>query len=446
MSVRENMLEDKILSDSTENVYKILFACVPGDGHFNPLTGIAKHLQNKGHDVQWYVSEFFSAKLQKLNIPQYTNKKALDVNISNVDAVFPERVKIKSQVKKLSFDLVNGFILRGPEYFEDIEEIHKAFPFDILICDCAYVAIPFVREKLKKPVISIGVLPLIETSKDLYPMGLGLPPSSGFVGRIKQSVLRFIADEILFAKANKLTLSLLAERGIDMEGSNVFDMMVRKSTLLLQSGTPGFEYPRTDLGKNIRFIGALLPHKSSAKARWTHEKIGMYNRVILVTQGTAEKDFTKLLIPTLEAFQKSEYLLVVTTGGSGTKELRERYPFENIVIEDFIDFADIMPYADIYITNGGYGGVMLSITNGLPMVVAGIHEGKNEINARVEYFNLGINLRTEYPTPKKIKESVDKILADSQYRKNVRSLSDEFKMYNPNTLIEEYVHEVVKVK
>ena len=29
----------------------------------------------------------------------------------------------------------------------------------------------------------------------------------------------------------------------------------------------------------------------------------------------------------------------------------------------------------------GYGGVMLGIENQLPLVVAGLHEGKNEINA-----------------------------------------------------------------
>jgi UDP:flavonoid glycosyltransferase YjiC (YdhE family) len=48
-----------------------------------------------------------------------------------------------------------------------------------------------------------------------------------------------------------------------------------------------------------------------------------------------------------------------------------------------------MPYADVYVTNGGYGGTLLSIQNQLPMVVAGVHEGKNEINARVGYFQTG---------------------------------------------------------
>ncbi len=56
-----------------------------------------------------------------------------------------------------------------------------------------------------------------------------------------------------------------------------------------------------------------------------------------------------------------------------------------------------MPYADVYVTNGGMGGVTLSIQNNLPMVTAGVHEAKNEICARVGYFNLGMNLKPRDP-------------------------------------------------
>jgi MGT family glycosyltransferase len=409
-----------------------------------PLTGLAVYLQKNGHDVRWYTSGFYADKLQKLMIRHYGFKKALDVRVSNVDEVFPERRAIKNQIKKLSFDLINTFILRGPEYFEDIEEIHENFPFDLVICDCAFVAIPFVKEKLKKPVLSIGVLPLIETSKDLSPMGLGLPPSNLFLGRIKQNLLRLAADKILFGKPNRLISSLLTRHGLKMEGSNVFDMMVRKSTLLLQSGTPGFEYKRSDLGKNIRFIGALLPHGSAKTKEWNHEKLMRYKKVILVTQGTAEKDVSKLLVPTLEAFQNSEYLVVVTTGGTGTEELRKRYAYDNIIIEDFIAFSAVMPFASVYITNGGYGGVMLSITNELPMVVAGVHEGKNEVNARVGYFQLGVNLNTETPTPQQLKFGVERVMRDPVYKTNVKKLGAEFSMFNTNELVAHYIDEVLK--
>ena len=46
---------------------KILFACVPGDGHFSPLTGIAKHLQSMGYDVRWYCSSSYGEKIKKLS-------------------------------------------------------------------------------------------------------------------------------------------------------------------------------------------------------------------------------------------------------------------------------------------------------------------------------------------------------------------------------------------
>ena len=162
--------------------------------------------------------------------------------------------------------------------------------------------------------------------------------------------------------------------------------------------------------------------------------MGQYDKVILVTQGTVEKDIDKLLIPTLEAFKNSDCLVIVTTGGSQTEELRKKYSSANIIIEDFIPFDDVMPYADVYVTNGGYGGVLLSIQNQLPMVVAGVHEGKNEINARVGYFKLGINLKTEKPSVLQLRKSVEEILSNDVYSQNVKRLSEEFKKYDPNEI------------
>ena len=136
-------------------------------------------------------------------------------------------------------------------------------------------------------------------------------------------------------------------------------------------------------------------------------------------------------------------MVIATTGGSKTRKLREKYPEHNILIEDFIPFNDIMPECDVYITNGGYGGVMLGISNNLPMVVAGIHEGKNEINGRVEYFGLGINLGTENPTASQIKTSVESILKDSSYKQNVNKLANEFAQYSPMLLSEKYISELI---
>lgn len=421
---------------------KILFACVPGDGHFNPLLPLAIHLRNEGHDVRWYTSENYAAKTQAAGIKHYPLVKALDISGKSPDELFPERVRIRNKVKKLAFDMTNGFILRAPEYYEDIKNIHKKFPFDIVIADCAFFAIPFIKHNLDIPVISIGVVPLVESSRDIAPPGLGLTPPSNFLQKLKYKVLQYIAASV-FKRPTGLLKQLLKQHGITMNINNMFDYIVGESSLLLQIGTPGFEYKRSDMGSNIRFIGALLPATNTQK-KWSSPKLRQYRKVILVTQGTVEKDISKLIIPALTAFKNSEYLVIVTTGGSHTEKLRRQFNYENIIIEDFIPFDEVMPIANVYISNGGYGGVTFSIKHKLPMVVAGIHEGKSEVNARVEYFGIGINLQTERPTPQAIKTAVLKILRDGIYRASIQLLSDEFNTYNANKLCASYIEEVIE--
>lgn len=423
----------------------ILFACVPGDGHFNPLTGLAKHLQSLGCDVRWYASYIFEQKLQKLGIPQYKFKKALDVPSDKIDEVFPERKHIQNQIKKLNFDMINYFILRSTEYMEDIKEIHGAWKIDAIVADCLFPAIPFVKHYIDVPVISIGVVPLIQTSKDLAPSGLGLEPAPGIFGRIKHEILKKLANNVLLKKPNDLFFSLMKERNISTSSANAFDALVDSATIFLQSGTPGFEYKRSDLGAHIRYIGALLPYTSTNdNGKWYDERLKTYKTVVLVTQGTVEKDTSKLLVPTIEAMKNTDKLLIVTTGGSDTEMLRKKYPNSNVIIEDFIAFNDVMPHVDIFISNGGYGGVMQGIQHGLPMVVAGVHEGKNEINARINYLKYGINVGTEKPTATQLTQAINKISTDSTYLNNIKRLKEEFAQYNPNALFADYLVQVLK--
>jgi len=423
---------------------KILFANFPADGHFNPLTSLAVHLKKIGCDVRWYTSATYTGKLKKLNIHHYPFKKSIDVSNNDFDKAFPERMRKKTQISKLKFDIINAFILRGPEYYADMLDIYKEFTFDLLVADCAFTGITFVKELMNIPVIAIGVLPLTENSKDLPPSGLGMEPSYTFAGKIKQALLRGITNLFIFRGPNKVMHLLLDKYKIAHKGESIFDLLVKKTDLLLQSGTPGFEYYRRDMNKNIRFIGPLLPYQSvKNQPQWFDERLNQYKKVVLVTQGTVEKDINKILVPTLEAFKSTDTLVVATTGGSGTAILKEKYPQANLIIEDFIPFADVMPYSDVYITNGGYGGVMLAIENRLPMVTAGVHEGKNEINARVSYFKYGVNLKTETPKPDQIRNAVNEITNNKIYQANVEKLANEFSRYKPVDLFTKYVEEIM---
>ncbi|SDG03874.1 glycosyltransferase [Chitinophaga filiformis] len=423
---------------------KVLFATISTDAHIDPLTGLAKYLQDCGCDVRWYASKYYTAKFHELYIYHYTHRQHKDVHGENVDEIHPERTRITDRVAKLNYDMTNILAKPAVKHFEDIRHIYEVFPFDILIVDNMFTAAPIVRKILGVPVIAIGVIPLTEASRDLPPYGLGMTPSHHPLGRLRQAILRFLTDKILFKQSYKAYEQVFRKYGISTKGVNMLDSIVKHADLVLQIGTPGLEYQRRDMGSNIRYIGALLPYSTGKKGiPWFDERLQQYRKVVLVTQGRTEKDVSKIIIPALEAFRDTNVLTIVTTGGSHTAALRALYPYRNVIIEDYIPFNEVMPYADAFITNGGYGGVLLSLKNRLPIIAAGTDECKNETCARIGYMKYGINLHTESPGADQISEAFDKILDTPLYKTNISRLMEEFNQYDPIPLSAGYVADLL---
>ena len=420
-------------------------ASAPADGHFNPMTGVGKYLESQGHDVRWYATTHYADKIRQMEMHHYPFTVAKNFLASNIDTDFPERQHIKNPIKKINWDIEHFFIARGPEYLEDMKAIKQEFDFDVLLCDNGFTGAVFAKYELGVPIVVLSILPLTESSRDLAPYGLGLTPARSIAGRLFHSGLRWLATNVLFKNSNKILHEILNRYDIPHERLSVFDLVCKKADILLQSGSPRFEYQRSDLSDNVRFIGGLLPYQpANGKKQWFADKITEYKNIVLVTQGTVEKDVSKLLVPALEAFKDdADTLLICTTGGSDTARLKKQYGQHNIIIEDFIAFKDVMPFCDVYISNGGYGGVLLGIEHRLPLVVAGVHEGKNEICARIGYFNYGVNLKTERPSPPQLRKAVNEVLMNPLYKNAVEHLAEELETYQPNQLVEQYIYEVL---
>lgn len=419
---------------------KILICSVPADGHFNPLTGVAKFLQQKGFDVRWFTSIHYQKKLNELGIPHYPFKKTLEVTAENIGELFPE-IRTNDPVKRITVYRIQ-YAKRSTELFDDIQEILKTFPADLIITDSLFPAIPFIKQ-LNIPLIAVGIVPLAQDSVDTAPYGLALhPPETDDQRDLYARLYQENPDR--YKEATDIFESLIKGFGIPYQRAIMEDTLTRYPDLYLQIGSPSFEYQRSDLSSNIRFIGGLLPYKKDyGDNTWYDPKLNNFNKVVLVTQGTVEKDVTKLLEPTLAAFQGKDVLVIATTSGNDTARLREKYLSENTIIEDFIPFDALWPYVDVFVTNGGYGGTIQSILHQVPIVSAGLHEGKNEVCARISYFKVGIDLKTETPAVPDIQQAVYQILNDVTFKQNLTRLSGDLSAYKPLDLIGAYVEQLI---
>ena len=86
--------------------------------------------------------------------------------------------------------------------------------------------------------------------------------------------------------------------------------------------------------------------------------------------------------------------------------------------------AFIDPFCTI--TNGGYGGTQFALSHGVPLVVAGVTEGKIDVCAHVAWAGAGINLKTETPTPAKILRATREVLANPAYRQRAQAIQADY--------------------
>jgi UDP:flavonoid glycosyltransferase YjiC (YdhE family) len=416
---------------------KILFASLPADGHFNPLTGIATHLAGRGHDVRWYAGPQYARKTESLGMACYPYSRATEITADNLNELFPERARLKGP-KRLSFDLEKFFVASVDSHFLDIVEIRAEFPFDLFFCDGALYAEKLVAECLGVPVFAVGLSTVIPDG-DGPPPFFGLRPARTVAGRTVHRVVRRMLTSTMKQGVQSYN-DVLAAHGVAPIPPNGFPHVpMACAQRVFLNGSPGLEFPGYRPPANAEFVGALTPATSALAPGATLPPAVLQpgRKVVAVSQGTVDNtDPSKLIVPTLEALQDSPHVVVATTGGAQTAELRKRFAAPNLVIEDFIDFETLLPHVDVFVCNGGYGSMLAAFRHGTAVVGAGKREGKNDNNARIAYNRLGVDLRTERPKPTRIAAAVQHALDDPTIAANVGRLRAELDRYHPMEIIE----------
>ena len=418
---------------------RFLFATIPAVGHTMPALPIAQNLVQRGHDVRWYAGAAFADAIEAIGA-RFCPMSGDDLSVVGFDGFFPERSRY-SGLRKLQFDMVHGFARPIRTYLPDLQALLAAEPAELLVADTGFQAAVLASELGGPPVATFGISVVGFPSRDLPPFGFGLPPYRGALSRLRGRVLDGLARSVVFRPMTREVNRIRTEVGLPRTAQSMFEYPLA-SSLYLQLSTPGFEYPRSDLPEIVRYVGPPRPvvDPSWSPPAWWSDLDGS-RPVVLLTQGTVATDADDLIRPGLAALAEEGVLVVAVTGGSDPAELGP-VP-ANARVERFVPFAPLLPYVDLYLTNGGFGGLQLALAAGVPVVAAGTTEDKLEVNGRVAHAGVGIDLRTDRPEPAVIRTAVQRVLTDPAYARRAGELAAEIaaagREQQAATLLEELV-------
>jgi UDP:flavonoid glycosyltransferase YjiC (YdhE family) len=126
-----------------------------------------------------------------------------------------------------------------------------------------------------------------------------------------------------------------------------------------------------------------------------------------------------------------DVLVVVSTGNRPIEQLKLGKLPQNARIAPFLSYPDLLPKTSVMVSNGGYGGVQMALSYGVPLVVAGASEDKPEVAARVAWSGAGLNLKTGKPKPQAVRVAVRAVLDNPRHRARARTRASEYPSYDP---------------
>ena len=80
--------------------------------------------------------------------------------------------------------------------------------------------------------------------------------------------------------------------------------------------------------------------------------------------------------------------------------------------------------------------MLLALTHGVPLLTAGTREGKGDINARLAYRGLAVDLRTETPSARALTRGAERALQDQGMRDRVAQVASALAAFDSVGMIE----------
>ncbi|WP_027584082.1 nucleotide disphospho-sugar-binding domain-containing protein [Bradyrhizobium sp. Ai1a-2] len=428
---------------------KVLIASTPATGHLNPLLAVARGLIDEGHEVTFLTGSVLRSRVEAIGAGFRTLPAGADIDVRNIDELIPELKTLEPGLQWLRVAIGGFFVDTLPAQFAGVEQALRDFEPDVVVGDDMFFGVlpMLLGPRANRPAVVLCGTSILHCPRDDgAPIFLGLPPATTRADRDKYAVIAEEFDNVVNAPLTRRTNEFLAEMGCPPLSAALYESVVALADAYLQLSVPSFEFPRK-LPPTVHFVGRppIIANQAPVPP-WAADLDGK-RKVVLVTQGTvANGDFSLLVAPTLAALaDEPDLLVVVTTGGRPVDAIPGPIP-SNARVSTYLPFEWILKKTDVFVTNGGYGSVNQAMSFGIPIVSAGLTEDKADVNARIAWSGVGINLATNQPDPQVLREAVRTVLEKPGYRTRAASMADEFAKRDTPSLIVRIINEAVTGK
>jgi MGT family glycosyltransferase len=361
----------------------------PARGHLYPVVPTLEELRWRGHEV---VVRTLSSEVGLL--------RELGFEAEAIDPAIERKVhadwRARTPIGALR-DNLQVFLERARHDGPDLRRAIEGERPEALLVDVNAWGAMAVAESSGMPWATWSPYFLPIPSRDAPPFGLGLPPSRGALGRLRDRLL----SPVLFGIYNRQAPELDAVRAqLGAPPVRRIERAMLRAPLLLYMTAEPFEYPRSDWPPSVRMVGPGIWEPPAKSPAWLEES---KRPLVLVTCSTEFQNDGKLAQAALEALTGEDVSVVVTTASVDPSPFT---PPPNAHVERFVPHRAVLARAACVVCHGGMGITQKALAAGVPVCVVPFGRDQFDVARHVEVADAGTRLPASRLRPERLRSKV----------------------------------------
>jgi zeaxanthin glucosyltransferase len=383
--------------------------CLPWIGHLNPLSTLARELQDRGHEITFF---------QVADLADEVRVRGFQLEAFGArefpPGTFAERVRKLSRLEgspamKASLDITTS---QAAALFAEAPRLIERAKLDLWLVDHLEYGASTLAACMKAPFVSV-ILGLMRHREDGVPGFSGEPYTRDPAALDRDR--RF--EEAILAAAAPYREDVGAYRLKAGLGPFSFDNLWSNLAQITQQPVE-FEFPRRRLPACFHFTGPFARRSDRPPApfpwRWLNGK-----PLIYASFGTVLSRNRRLHDALARAAANLNAQIVLSLGGAETAELPGELP-ENLLVVPYAPQLEILEKAALMITHAGMNSTLEGLAAGVPMVAVPMANDQPGVAARIEWTGTGVRIPASECEPARLRQAIDTVIGDASFRESAR--------------------------
>jgi len=395
---------------------RFLLVMWDGGGTVPPELGVARRLIARGHAVRVLADPTIEAEAHAAGCafspwttaPHRTSRDRAHDIIKDYDGV-----GMMQLINKYMGEFLGG---PAPRWAADTMAELEARPVDVVLADQMLPAAHIAAETLGIPTAALSPQIWMIPTPGIPPLGPGLAPARGPLGRLRDAALREIMKR-LFNKALPPINATRAHYGLGPVGSTYEQILRPEATFVLTS--PRFDYTSPALPKNVHYAGPILDDPTWSAPWRSPFSQGDERPLVLVGLSSIFQGQVSTLQRIIDALAALPVRAIVTLGNALNES--EVTGANNVAVVASANHSAVLREASLLITHCGHGTAMKGLAAGVPLLCMPMGRDQNDIAQRVVHRGAGLRLT---PTAKvaAIRTAVETLLKETRYKEGADNL------------------------